>query len=175
MRLFSSVTVVKTLIWTRKIYSTSRFSWGAAEGKQSSRVYGVYTLSIYWWYIQFIPHWDNSVLCKLFCTWCKFCVNCSVQFVHNWSIFIALSLSLSSSVDDSAVISPSECKQLLMECHEIMSAACDLIHARCAKILVIRAKVPASHAKLLHCFIGNSYLAIRFSFCCHRWRFDWLC
>ena len=62
------------------------------------------------------------------------------------------SLSLSSSVDDSAVISPSECKQLLMECHEIMSAACDLIHARCAKILVIRAKVLVSHVGRFHCF-----------------------
>jgi len=50
----------------------------------------------------------------------------------------------SPRVDDNAVISPAECKQLLMECHEIMCAACDLVHARCAKILAIRAKVGMS-------------------------------
>ena len=53
-------------------------------------------------------------------------------------------LSCFPRVDDNAVISPSECKLLLMECHEVMCAACDLIHARCAKILAIRAKVMMS-------------------------------
>lgn len=58
---------------------------------------------------------------------------------------LASALSFPSPrVDDNAVISPAECKQLLMECHEIMCAACDLVHARCAKILAIRAKVRMS-------------------------------
>ena len=45
------------------------------------------------------------------------------------------------SVDDNAAITSDVSRRLLMECHEIMRAACELAHARCAKILSIRAKV----------------------------------
>ena len=47
----------------------------------------------------------------------------------------------SPRVDDSVVISSSEYHRLLMECHEILGATCDLVHARCAKILGIRIRV----------------------------------
>ena len=55
--------------YTRSINSARQFTWGAAKGKQSS---GVYTLSI-GYHIETVNY--NSVLCKLFCTSCKFCAN----------------------------------------------------------------------------------------------------
>ena len=44
-------------------------------------------------------------------------------------------------MDDSReIINATECQRLLSECHEIMCSSCDLVHARCVKILNIRAK-----------------------------------
>ena len=42
---------------------------------------------------------------------------------------------------EGAVISHDLSHTLLAECEEVLSASCDLIHSRCAKILTIRAKV----------------------------------
>ena len=57
----------------RYTYSARRFTRGAAECKQSS----VYTPSIgsisNLYHIETVNY--NSILCKLFCTSCKFCVN----------------------------------------------------------------------------------------------------
>ena len=38
------------------------------------------------------------------------------------------------------IISATDCQRLLTECHEIMCSSCDLVHARCVKVLNIRAK-----------------------------------
>ena len=44
-------------------------------------------------------------------------------------------------MDDSReIISAADCQRLLSECHEIMCSSCDLVHARCVKVLNIRAK-----------------------------------
>ena len=60
------------------------------------------------------------------------------------------------SIDDqSAIIPPAVYHQLLAECHEVMCASCDLIHARCAKILSIRAK-----AGLLEDLIPSEFVSL---------------
>ena len=42
--------------------------------------------------------------------------------------------------DNREIITATDCQRLLSECHEIMCSSCDLVHARCVKVLNIRAK-----------------------------------
>ena len=41
---------------------------------------------------------------------------------------------------DKHILSVAECERLLLECRSVTIAACQLVHARCAKILDIRAR-----------------------------------
>ena len=57
----------------------------------------------------------------------------------------------------SAIITMAECQQLLMKCQALSSASCQLVHARCAKLLEIRARaglleglVPTDFLQLVH-------------------------
>lgn len=44
------------------------------------------------------------------------------------------------------------CRQLLRDCHEIVTTSCDLVHARCTKVLGVRIKViRLSHTLLQAC------------------------
>ena len=57
--------------------------------------------------------------------------------------------------DNYEIISATECQRLLSECHEIMCSSCDLVHARCVKILNIRAK-----AGLLDDLASSEFVAL---------------
>ena len=39
------------------------------------------------------------------------------------------------------LLSPGECQELLLQCHDLLSVVCDVLHSRCTKILSIRGKV----------------------------------
>ena len=45
------------------------------------------------------------------------------------------------SVDQTARLSSGYCRQLLRDCNEITVMSCDLVHARCTKVLGVRIKV----------------------------------
>lgn len=48
-----------------------------------------------------------------------------------------------------------ECQRLLTECHDVMYVSCQLVHARCAKILNVRAR-----AGLLEDLVPTDFLAL---------------
>ena len=52
--------------------------------------------------------------------------------------------------EDGRRVTAGECNQLVMDCTEILSAVCDLIHSRCAKILTIRAKASPKYSSITH-------------------------
>ena len=57
--------------------------------------------------------------------------------------------------DNREIITATDCQRLLSECHEIMCSSCDLVHARCVKILNIRAK-----AGLLDDLASSEFVAL---------------
>lgn len=58
-------------------------------------------------------------------------------------------------MQSSAFLSPEESERLLMECHNLTSASCLLVHARCVKILDVRAR-----AGLLEGLVTTDFLAL---------------
>ena len=64
-------------------------------------------------------------------------------------------VSFSVGKQPSAIISSLECQRLLMECRALTSASCQLVHARCAKILEIR-----SRAGLLEDLVPTDFLLL---------------
>ena len=65
-------------------------------------------------------------------------------------------------LEDNGILTANECQELVFQCHELMSVVCDVLHARCTKILNIRAKVSCLLLLLcclfvlFYCFIGWS-------------------
>ena len=57
--------------------------------------------------------------------------------------------------DGHEIISATDYQRLLTECHEIMCSSCDLVHARCVKVLNIRAK-----AGLLDDLASSEFVAL---------------
>ena len=65
--------------------------------------------------------------------------------------------------DGEGILTANECQELLLQCHELLSVVCDVLHSRCTKILNIRAKVCCY---LLLLFIVVVCLLLLFVYCC---------